>query len=69
MSQAKKQENSVSGKSMTFLAILGILGLIFIISGIYAVFAVSLTLGLTLIIVGIITYVLFVVIEKRLKLL
>ncbi|GEM_PF-925816 len=62
------QKKPVSDKNVTLLGILGILGLIFIISGVIAVFAVSLFLGVTLIVVGIISYVLFVFIEKKLKL-
>ena len=69
MPKAKNQKNPVSEKSMALLGIVGILGLIFIISGIYAIIAISLFLGATLIVIGVITYVLFVVVEKRLKLL
>jgi uncharacterized membrane protein HdeD (DUF308 family) len=69
MPKAKNQKNPVSEKSMALLGIVCILGLIFIISGIYAIIAISLFLGVTLIVIGVITYVLFVVVEKRLKLL
>ena len=53
---------------MTFLAIMGILGLILIIAGIASIFLVSQLLGVGLIIAGVVVYILFYVIEKRLKL-
>jgi predicted membrane channel-forming protein YqfA (hemolysin III family) len=60
-------EEEVDKTSLTFLAVLGILGLIFIISGIAAMFLISVFIGVALILLGIIVYVLFYIMEKRLK--
>lgn len=54
---------------MTLLGIMGILGLVFLAVGFYAIFEVSKVLGLTLVILGVLDYVAFVLIEKKLKLL
>jgi hypothetical protein len=65
----KNQKDPISGKNMTLLGIMGILGLIFIVTGIYEAIAVSLPWGVALIVIGVLVYVAFVVIEKKLKLL
>jgi hypothetical protein len=65
---AEQDEEPVEKTSMTFLAIMGILGLILIVAGIGSVFLVSFWVGLGLIIAGIVVYILFYVMEKRLKL-
>jgi uncharacterized membrane protein HdeD (DUF308 family) len=62
------EKEPVSPKIITILGVLGILGLILIVAGIYALFALSTVLGVSLIFIGILTYVIFVVVEKRLKL-
>jgi hypothetical protein len=64
----EQDEEPVEKTSMTFLAIMGILGLILIVAGIGSVFVVSFWVGLGLIIAGIVVYILFYVMEKRLKL-
>lgn len=48
---------------------MGIAGLILLAVGAYSLFEVSKPLGLTLIILGILVYIAFVIIEKKLKLL
>lgn len=60
-------EEEVDKSSLTFLAVLGILGLILILAGIAAMFLVSLFVGVALILLGIIMYVMFYLMEKRLK--
>ena len=62
------EEDPVDKTSMTFLAIMGILGLILIIAGIVSIFLSSVWVGVGLIVAGIAVYVLFYIMEKRLKL-
>jgi len=54
---------------LTLLGIMGIAGLILLAFGIYSIFEISRPLGLALVVLGILVYVAFVLIEKRLKLL
>ena len=61
------EEEKLDNSSVTILALLGIVGLILVIAGISAVFLVSLFIGVALILLGIIVYVLFYIMEKRLK--
>ncbi|MGE5556806.1 MAG: hypothetical protein ACM3UY_11210 [Methanocella sp.] len=60
-------EESVDNTSMTFLAVMGILGLILIGVGVVAVFLVSLLVGAGLITLGVVVYLAFYIVEKRLK--
>ena len=66
--KAQEPEETVDNNSMTFLAIMGILGLILIIAGIVSIVLSSMWIGTGLIVAGIIVYILFYVMEKRLKL-
>jgi len=61
------EEEQVDKTSLTYLAILGILGLILIIAGIASIVLADLFIGVALILLGIIVYVMFYIIEKRLK--
>jgi hypothetical protein len=61
------EEEQVDKTSLTFLSIMGILGLILIVAGFAAAFLVSLFIGVGLILLGIIVYVIFYLMEKRLK--
>lgn len=65
---AASEEEPVDKISVTFLAIMGILGLVLIIAGIISIVFSSTLIGVGLIIAGIIVYILFYVMEKRLKL-
>jgi hypothetical protein len=69
MKKQANQKQAASGKVMTLLGIMGIAGLILLVFGVYAIFEISRTLGLTLVILGVLVYVAFVLIEKKLKLL
>jgi uncharacterized membrane protein HdeD (DUF308 family) len=62
------QKKEVGGGTITFLAIMGIVGLILLVVGVYSIFEVSLLVGVTLLVLGLLTYVLFIIIEKKLKL-
>ena len=63
------QKEEIDKKWLTALAVMGIVGIVLFISGAYAIFEISLLLGLILLLLGILTYVGFVLIERRLKLL
>lgn len=67
--KSKKQdvEEPLDNSSLTFLAFMGIVGLILIVVGLAAVFLVSPILGVGLIALGIVVYLAFYVVEKRLK--
>jgi hypothetical protein len=69
MSKKQSREEPVGGAGITVLAIMGIFGLVLLGLGVYAIFFVSLLVGVILLVLGILTYVLFVIIQKRLKLL
>jgi uncharacterized membrane protein HdeD (DUF308 family) len=66
--KATPEEEPVDKTSVTFLAIMGILGLVLIIAGILSIVLSSTWVGIGLITAGIIVYILFYVMEKRLKL-
>jgi uncharacterized membrane protein HdeD (DUF308 family) len=65
---AAPEEEEVDKTSVTFLAIMGILGIVLIIAGIVSIVFSSPLVGVGLIIAGIVVYILFYVMEKRLKL-
>jgi hypothetical protein len=69
MSKKASKEENVGGAGITALALMGILGLVLLGLGVYAIFFVSTLLGVILLVLGVLTYILFVIIEKRLKLL
>ena len=63
------QEKVVSRRGLILLAIMGIIGLILLTFGVFAIFEISILLGATLIVLGILTYAIFVAVERRLKIL
>ena len=69
MTKQASQKKAVSEKVLTLLGIMGITGLILLAFGVYSIFEISKPLGLTLVILGVLVYVAFVLIEKKLKLL
>jgi len=69
MTNKTSQKKEVDGKAITFLAIMGIAGLILLAVGVYSIFELSILVGVTLLVLGFITYIVFVIIEKKLKLL
>ena len=68
MGKQAGQKQVVSGKVMTLLGIMGIAGLILLAFGVYSIFEISKPLGLTLVVLGVLVYVAFVLIERKLKL-
>ena len=68
MKKQTDQKKAVSGKVITLLGVMGIVGLILLAFGVYSFFEISKLLGLTLVVIGILVYIEFVIIEKKLKL-
>ncbi|HYA77302.1 MAG TPA: hypothetical protein VEF91_01140 [Verrucomicrobiae bacterium] len=69
MTKQVGQKKAVSEKVLTLLGVMGIGGLILLAFGVYSIFEISKLIGLTLVILGVLVYVAFVLIEKKLKLL
>jgi len=63
------QKKDVSGKVQALLGIMGIAGLILIIFGVFALFEVSTLVGSISLSLGVLDYIVFVLIEKKLKIL
>jgi len=66
-----KQQNqkSVARKWLILLAIMGIIGLILLASGVFAIFERSTLLGVVFLVLGFFVYFVFILIERKLKLL
>jgi hypothetical protein len=69
MSKKASEEETIGRAGITVLAVMGILGLVLFGLGVYTIFFVSVFVGVILLVLGVLTYVLFVIIQKRLKLL
>jgi len=69
MTKQESQEKVVSRKRLILLGIMGILGLILFASGVFAIFERSTLLGAILLVLGILVYFIFILIERKLKLL
>lgn len=69
MSKQASRKKVVSGKVMTLLGIMGITGLILLALGVFAIFEISKPIGIILLVIGVLDYVIFVLIEKKLKIL
>ena len=59
----------VGRKGLILLGIMGIVGLILLAFGIFSIFEISTLLGATLLVLGLLVYVVFIFIEKKLRLL
>ena len=69
MTKQTSQKKVVSRKGLVFLGIMGIIGLIFLAFGVFSIFEISTRLGLILLILGLIMYFVFILLERKLKLL
>jgi hypothetical protein len=69
MTKQKIQEKVVSRKGLILLGIMGIVGLILLASGVVAIFEKSILFGVTSLVLGFFVYVIFILIERKLKLL
>jgi Zn-dependent protease with chaperone function len=69
MTKQTSQKKVVSRKWLILLAIMGIIGLIFFAFGVFLIFEKSIRLGLISLVLGFVIYFIFLLIERRLKLL
>ena len=69
MSKRTSQEQVVSRNVLILLGLMGIIGIIFIVFGVFAIFEISLLAGLISLALGIFIYIVFFLMEKKLKLL
>jgi predicted membrane channel-forming protein YqfA (hemolysin III family) len=69
MTKQTSQKKVVSRKGLILLGIMGIIGLILLAFGLFLIFEVSLLLGLILLVLGFFIYVIFILVERKLKLL
>jgi len=68
MTKQPSQKKAVSEKVLILLAIMGIAGLIILAFGIYSILEISKLTGIILLALGVLVYILFILIEKKLKL-
>ena len=69
MTKQKSQEKVVGRKGLILLGIMGIIGLILLAFGVFAIFERSTLLGVISLVLGVIVYFVFILIERKLKLL
>jgi len=69
MPKQKSQEKVVSRRGLILLGIMGIVGLILLAFGVLAIFERSTRLGVILLVLGFLVYFIFILIERKLKLL
>lgn len=69
MTKQTSQEQVVSKKGLILLGVMGIMGLILIVFGVFALFEISALLGMLSLILGLFTYIVFILVERKLKLL
>jgi hypothetical protein len=69
MTKQKGQEKVVSRKGLILLGIVGIAGLILLAFGVVAIFERFILLGVISLILGFFVYFIFILIERKLKLL
>lgn len=69
MTQRTSQERIVSRKGLALLAVMGIIGLFFLAFGVFSIFEISIVLGLVSLVLGFVIYSIFIIVERKLKLL
>jgi hypothetical protein len=69
MTERKSQKKVVSTKGLILLGIMGIIGLILIAFGIFLIFKRSILPAVISLVLGFFTYLIFILIERKLKLL
>jgi amino acid transporter len=69
MSEHPNQKKVASKNGLILLGIMGIIGLIFLALGVFEIVERALILGVILLILGFVTYFIFILIERKLKLL
>jgi drug/metabolite transporter (DMT)-like permease len=68
-SKQTSQKEVVNRKGLILLGIMGIIGLIFFAFGVFLIFEKSPLLGLILLVLGVFIYCIFILVERKLKLL
>lgn len=69
MTKQTSQKKVVGRKGLILLGIMGIIGLILLALGVFLIYERSILLGVISLVVGILIYVIFIFIERKLKLL
>jgi transposase len=69
MTEQTSQEKVVSRKGLILLGIMGVIGLILLAFGVFSIFEISVLLGLISLVLGFVVYFIFILIERKLKLL
>jgi Zn-dependent protease with chaperone function len=69
MTEQTSQKKVASRKGLILLGIVGIIGLILIAFGVFSIFEISILLGLISLVLGFVIYFIFILIERKLKLL
>jgi len=69
MTKQKSQEKVVSRKGLILLGIMGIIGLILLAFGVVAIFEKSILFGVISLVLGFLVYIIFILIERKLRLL
>ena len=69
MTEQTSQKKAVSRKGLILLGIMGITGLILLAFGVFSIFKISILVGLVSLVLGSFTYFIFILIERKLKLL
>lgn len=68
MTKQTGQKKVAGRKALTLLGIMGIIGLILVAFGVFSIFEISKLVGVTSLVLGIFIYIIFILIEKKLKL-
>ncbi|MGB8779769.1 MAG: hypothetical protein WCD81_03870 [Candidatus Bathyarchaeia archaeon] len=69
MTKQKSQKKVVGRKGLILLGIMGIVGLILLAFGVFSIFERSILLGVISLVLGFFVYFIFILIERKLKLL
>lgn len=69
MTEQTGQKKAVSRKALILLGIMGITGLILFAFGVFSIFKISILVGLVSLVLGFFIYSMFMLIERKLKLL
>ena len=69
MTKQTNQKRVVGRKGLILLGIMGIIGLILLAFGIFSIFEISTLLGSISLVLGMLTYLTFILIERKLKIL
>ena len=69
MTKEPSQGKVAGRKGLILLGIMGIIGLVLLVFGVYSIFEISILLGVISLVLGSFIYVIFILIERKLKLL